>query len=111
MRTYEITRDERLEALITRTLDAMAWGGIFDEVDGGFFRYAAGRDWTRPHTEKMLEDQAAMVGLLIDGSLVFERASWRERARDVMRYVQRTLADTPAAASTRASAPTRITTR
>ena len=91
---YEITRDERLEALITRTLDAMAWGGIFDEVDGGFFRYAAGRDWTRPHTEKMLEDQAAMVGLLIDGSLACDRASWRERARDVMRYVQRTLADT-----------------
>ena len=75
------------------TLDAMAWGGIFDEVDGGFFRYAAGRDWTRPHTEKMLEDQAAMVGLLIDGSLACDRASWRERARDVMRYVQRTLAD------------------
>jgi uncharacterized protein len=71
----------------------MAWGGIFDEVDGGFFRYAGGREWTRPHTEKMLEDQAAMVGLLIDASVVLERASWRERARDVMRYVQRTLAD------------------
>ena len=90
----ELTRDERLEALLTRTFDAMAWGGIFDEVDGGFFRYAAAREWSRPHTEKMLEDQAAMVGLLIDASIVFERASWRERARDVMRYVQRTLADT-----------------
>jgi uncharacterized protein YyaL (SSP411 family) len=90
---YEITRDERLAALLTRTLDVMAWGGIFDEVDGGFFRYAAGREWTRPHTEKMLEDQAAMVGLLIEASQIFERASWRERARDVMRYVQRTLAD------------------
>ena len=72
----------------------MAWGGIFDEVDGGFFLYAAGREWTRPHTEKMLEDQAAMVGLLVEESIVFDRASWRERARDVMRYVQRTLADT-----------------
>src|SRR5215212_9154664 len=89
----EITRDERLEALLTRTFDGMAWGGIFDEVDGGFFRYAAAREWSPPHTEKMLEDQAAMVGLLIDASIVFERASWRERARDVMRYVQRTLAD------------------
>jgi uncharacterized protein len=90
----EITRDERLETLLTRTFDAMAWGGIFDEVDGGFFRYAAAREWSRPHTEKMLEDQAAMIGLLIDASIVFQRASWRERARDVMRYVQRTLADT-----------------
>ena len=91
---HEREPDQRLEALLTRTFDAMAWGGIFDEVDGGFFRYAAGREWTRPHTEKMLEDQAAMVGLLVDGSIVFDRASWRERARDVMRYVQRTLADT-----------------
>jgi hypothetical protein len=90
---YEMTRDERLAALLTRTFDAMAWSGIFDEVDGGFFRYAAGREWTRPHTEKMLEDQAAMVGLLIDASVIFRRESWRERARDIMRYVQRTLSD------------------
>jgi uncharacterized protein len=90
---FETTRDERLQALLTRTFDAMAWGGIFDEVDGGFFRYAAGREWTRPHTEKMLEEQAAMIGLLIDASIVFERASWRTRAQDVMRFVQRTLAD------------------
>jgi uncharacterized protein len=90
---YEITRDERLEPMLTRTIDGMAWSGIFDEVDGGFFRYAAGREWTRPHTEKMLDDQASMVGLLIDAAAVLERASWRERARDVMRYVQRTLGD------------------
>src|SRR5215213_7463172 len=76
---FEMTRDERLEALLTRTFDAMTWGGIFDEVDGGFFRYAASREWTRPHTEKMLEEQAAMIGLLSDASIVFERASWRER--------------------------------
>ena len=46
---------------LTRTLDGMAGGAIHDEVDGGFFRYAAGRDWTRPHTEKMLDDQAGVA--------------------------------------------------
>jgi uncharacterized protein YyaL (SSP411 family) len=90
---YEVSRDDRLAALVTRTLDAMAWGAIFDEVDGGFFRYASGRDWTRPHTEKMLEDQAVMIDLLLAGSVVLDRASWRDRARDVMRFVERTLAD------------------
>jgi uncharacterized protein len=90
---YEATRDERLAALVTRTLDAMAWGGVFDEVDGGFFRYAAGRDWARPHTEKMLEDQAAMIDVLLAASVVLDRANWRDRARDVIRFVQRTLAD------------------
>ena len=51
----------------------MAGGAIHDEVDGGFFRYAAGRDWTRPHTEKMLEDQAAMAGLYLDAARVLEQ--------------------------------------
>jgi uncharacterized protein YyaL (SSP411 family) len=91
---FESTHDDRLAGLVSRSLDAMSWGGVFDEVDGGFFRYAAGRDWTRPHTEKMLEDQIAMTTLLLEASVVCDRASWRERARDVIRYVQRTLADT-----------------
>ena len=41
----------------------MADGQIHDAVEGGFFRYAAGRDWARPHTEKMLDDQAGLVEL------------------------------------------------
>jgi uncharacterized protein len=90
---YEASGDGRLAALVTRTLDAMAWGGVFDEVDGGFFRYASGRDWTRPHTEKMLEDQAAMIDVLLAASVVLDRASWRDRARDVIGFVRRTLAD------------------
>ena len=111
LRAYEITRDERLEALLTRTFDAMAWGGIFDEVDGGFFRYAAGREWTRPHTEKMLEDQAAMVGLLLDA---VDRVRARELARagarrDAVRAAHARRC-APAAASTPASAPTKTTT-
>jgi uncharacterized protein len=41
----------------------------------------------------MLEDQAAMIDLLLAASLVLDRASWRDRARDAIRFVQRTLAD------------------
>lgn len=88
---YEASGDERLRTLLGTTLDGMAWGGIFDEGDGGFFRHASGRDWSRPHTEKMLEDQVAMLGLLLDGGIVLDRASYRERALDVLAYVRRTL--------------------
>jgi uncharacterized protein len=93
---YEATADDGLRTLLVTTLDAMAWGGIFDEVDGGFFRYASGRDWSRPHTEKMLEDQAAMVALLVDASVVLDRVGYRERAGDVIAYVRRTLSDATA---------------
>jgi uncharacterized protein len=93
---YETTRDDRLRALLVTTFDGMGWGGIFDEVDGGFFRYASGRDWSRPHTEKMLEDQAAMVALLLDASVVLDRVSYRERALDTIAYVRRTLGDATA---------------
>jgi uncharacterized protein YyaL (SSP411 family) len=90
---YEAERDERLAGLVAASLDGMLRGGIADEVDGGFFRYAAGRDWSRPHTEKMLEDQAGMVQVLLEASLVLGRDDLRDRAVDVVRYVRRTLAD------------------
>jgi uncharacterized protein len=89
----EATGDERLARLVCATLDGMLRGAIADEVDGGFFRYAAGGDWSRPHTEKMLEDQAGMVQLLLEASHVFGRDDYRERALDVVRYVRRTLSD------------------
>ncbi len=85
--------EERLAPVLTRTLDGMLAGAIVDDVDGGFFRYASGRDWTRPHTEKVLEEQAAMALLLAEASVVFDRPDYRARALDAVRYVQRTLAD------------------
>ena len=77
---------------ISRTLDAMAGGGIRDGVDGGFFRYAASREWMRPHTEKMLEDQAGMVRLFLEAGRAFDRPDWIEVARDTLAFVHRTLA-------------------
>jgi uncharacterized protein YyaL (SSP411 family) len=88
-----VAGDERLVPVLTRSLDGMLAGAIVDDVDGGFFRHAAGRDWTRPHTEKVLEDQAGMALLLAEASVVFERADYRARALDAVAYVQRTLAD------------------
>jgi uncharacterized protein YyaL (SSP411 family) len=90
---YRATGEPTMAALLTSTLDAMTSGGIFDAVDGGFYRYAAARDWSRPHTEKMLEDQAALAGILIDAAQALDRPAYLERAREVIAYVQRTLSD------------------
>jgi uncharacterized protein YyaL (SSP411 family) len=52
----------RLDAVLTITLGSMARGGLFDQVGGGFHRYCVDRDWTVPHFEKMLYDNAQLLG-------------------------------------------------
>ena len=53
--------DQRAAPLAVRTLDAMASGGIFDQLAGGFFRYSVDRHWHVPHFEKMLYDNAQLL--------------------------------------------------
>ena len=95
--------------VVTRTLDGMLAGAIVDDADGGFFRYASGRDWTRPRTEKVLEDQGAMALLLAEAAVVSiapttarVRSTRSVRAADARRSPH-------AAGSSPASAPTRTT--
>ena len=52
----------RIDAVLTITLGAMARGGLFDQIGGGFHRYCVDRDWTVPHFEKMLYDNAQLLG-------------------------------------------------
>ncbi|MCX8489174.1 MAG: hypothetical protein ORN22_08725, partial [Opitutales bacterium] len=52
----------RIDAVLTITLGSMARGGLFDQVGGGFHRYCVDRDWTVPHFEKMLYDNAQLLG-------------------------------------------------
>jgi hypothetical protein len=76
-----------IELLLTRgesemslgTLDAMAQGGIYDQVGGGFARYAVDATWTVPHFEKMLYDNALLARAYLHGWQV----SGRERFRRV----------------------------
>lgn len=82
-----------LQDALARTLDALAGSGIRDGIDGGFFRYTASREWMRPHTEKMLEDQAGMVRLFLEAAVVLDRPDWIEVARDTIAFVHAKLAD------------------
>ena len=81
--------DEAFAAMVERTLRAMARGGLYDELDGGVFRYCARRDWTEPATEKLLDvnAEALRLFLLPDDDACFDRAI------GIVGYVRRTLAD------------------
>jgi len=54
------------EQAVRRTLDRMAIGGVFDQVGGGFHRYAVDAAWTVPHFEKMLYDNGLLASLYAD---------------------------------------------
>ncbi len=53
----------RIDAVLTITLGSMARSGLFDQIGGGFHRYCVDRDWTVPHFEKMLYDNAQLLGV------------------------------------------------
>lgn len=90
---WKESHDDRLHAMAVTTLDAMGWGPLYDEVDGGFFRYAAERDWQGPHTEKMLDTNAALLRLYLDAGADLGLSRFTERAADLLRYVQTWLSD------------------
>lgn len=87
------TRDPDLTRVVTRTLDAMAGGGLRDPVDGGFFRHCAGRDWSDPAPEKLLAPNARLLDLYLTAATLLDRADYAERARAVTRYVHGALSD------------------
>jgi uncharacterized protein YyaL (SSP411 family) len=71
-----LARGEREMSL--GTLEAMAHGGIYDQVGGGFARYSVDATWTVPHFEKMLYDNALLARAYLHGWQVSGRARFRE---------------------------------
>jgi len=84
-------RRERALALVTGQLDAMAAGGIHDQIGGGFHRYSTDREWLVPHFEKMLYDQAQLVWSYLEGYQLTGRPAYAATARDILGYVARDL--------------------
>ena len=86
---------EEFGAVAVQTLDAIGWGGLYDDIDGGVFRYCAGRDWTSPSVEKLLTVNAEVLHVLLTGSLVMNEKRYRERASGLIQYITEVLADRP----------------
>jgi len=69
------------EAALTRSLDAMALGGMFDHVGGGFHRYSVDARWAVPHFEKMLYDQGQLLGAYARAAARYDDAFYARVAR------------------------------
>ena len=75
--------------MMKTTLDAMAAGGIYDQVGGGFHRYSVDENWQVPHFEKMLYNQALMVMAYNDFYMTDTQPSYRRIILQTLSFVAR----------------------
>ena len=78
-----------LETALTTTLDAMAAGGIYDHLGGGFARYSTDREWLVPHFEKMLYDNALLARVYLHAWQHTGRANYRQVVVETLDYLLR----------------------
>ncbi|WP_170266382.1 thioredoxin domain-containing protein [Phaeocystidibacter luteus] len=74
---------------VERTLDAMAKGGIYDHVGGGFTRYSTDAQWRVPHFEKMLYDNGQLLELYANGFRMWNKESYADIILQTAEFLKR----------------------
>jgi uncharacterized protein YyaL (SSP411 family) len=67
LRRYTVTDDEGILQVVVRALDAMARGGIYDHLGGGFHRYSTDAAWLVPHFEKIHDNASSRASTCTPG--------------------------------------------
>ena len=73
------------------TLNKMAFGGIYDQIGGGFARYSVDKYWKSPHFEKMLYDNGQLVSLYSDAYLKFKNPLYKNVVFETLEFIEREL--------------------
>jgi uncharacterized protein len=89
LRCHRRLGDADALAMVRKTLDAMARGGMYDHVGGGFSRYSVDERWLVPHFEKMLYDNALLARAYLEGFQVTGDPFHQRIAAEVLDYVLR----------------------
>lgn len=90
---YDATQDARYLDQVRLTLDRMRVGPIHDEKDGAYFRTTTGADWSRPHREKLLGEQAGLLSSCLHTFKIRQQSVYAEMAEDIISYLNRKLYD------------------
>jgi len=85
---HHFTGDEPALRHALRSLDAMAEGGIYDQLAGGFARYSIDRDWLAPHFEKMLYDNALLVCSYCDAYSLTHEERYRKIIEETIAFTE-----------------------
>ncbi|MFN8039297.1 MAG: thioredoxin domain-containing protein [Acidimicrobiales bacterium] len=91
LRAHHLDGSADTLAMVTTTLDAMASGGIYDHLGGGFARYSTDERWLVPHFEKMLYDQAPLTRVYLHAWQVTGNPVYRQVVDETVEYVLRDL--------------------
>lgn len=78
---------------VEHTLNKMAFGGVYDHIDGGFSRYSVDERWHIPHFEKMLYDNALLVSLYANAYTATQTAHYREVVIETLDFIKTHLTD------------------
>ncbi len=82
-----------LHKMITLTLDKMARGGMYDQLGGGFHRYATDAIWLVPHFEKMLYDNAQLARVYLHAYQITGNEFYKRITTEILDYVIREMTD------------------
>ncbi|QIW82066.1 thioredoxin domain-containing protein [Bacillus tequilensis] len=89
LRYYHNTGQENALYNVTKTLDSMANGGIYDHIGYGFARYSTDDEWLVPHFEKMLYDNALLLTAYTEAYQVTKNSRYKEICEQIITFVQR----------------------
>jgi len=89
MRYGVYEKDTRAQVMVSKTLDQMYRGGLFDHVGGGFARYSTDPRWLVPHFEKMLYDNALLTTTYLEAYQLTGRTLYRRIAEKTLSYIAR----------------------
>jgi hypothetical protein len=91
LRVYLDNPNPELLQILSTSLDAMASGGMYDHLGGGFARYSVDAQWLVPHFEKMLYDQALLARVYLHAGAALNEPRWLQIATETIDYVLRDL--------------------
>lgn len=83
--------DEQLSRYVERSLQKMAFGGLYDQVGGGFARYSTDNEWKVPHFEKMLYDNAQLISLYSNAYRKYKNPLYRQVVTETIEFLKREL--------------------
>ncbi len=86
-------KSKSLQKYVNTTLTKIALGGIFDQIGGGFSRYAVDTKWHIPHFEKMLYDNGQLVSLYADAFLITKNELYKETVYETLKFIEREMLD------------------
>ncbi|QJC98446.1 YyaL [Bacillus mojavensis] len=89
LRYYHTTGQENALYNVTKTLDSMANGGIYDHIGYGFARYSTDDEWLVPHFEKMLYDNALLLTAYTEAYQVTQNSRYKDICEQIITFIQR----------------------